>query len=290
MIADPLARFVELLERVAPEVARRMRPAPSERVAALRATPQWTLTAEYGNTLSPVPLHLPPEYLRLLEIMGGNHRGELAPFIPEMEFHVDHAIASYRQADVGWPWVMPVGSVFLCDDEDDPVFLCPTALDAAIDPLRRYRVTSGMMEKEGPFHALGEVYDSCQIAGQFARYGTLEEFLLRHLLDIRFFPQRVGHLMSPPVPPLDGGLFTRIVAYLGHLGFGPIAGASPHDWFLLVEDDDEAWVWVQRSLRRHTPKGVHDVLVAARNPVRQAEICRLIHRELYRDASPEGTT
>ena len=116
MTADPLATFIELLERTAPEIAKRMRPAPAAKIAELvKVAPP-----------------LPPEYLRFLELMGGNKRGELAPFMPDDAFDIDHAIASYvpeeshdddDDDDDNTPFAVPEGWVFLCQRfHEDPEF------------------------------------------------------------------------------------------------------------------------------------------------------------------------
>lgn len=267
MSDDPLATFVELLERTACDVALRMRPAPQRSIDRLRSMP-------HSERYSTGTLSLPPEYVRFLELMGGNHRGELMPFMPDDEFHVDHAIASHiaplRDPDEDDPVYRPDGWVFLCQrfEHDLPSYrlhLAPRTTDVGRDPAGRWRVVHGSVDVAG--HQT-----------DIAHHGTLEELLLTWLFQIRF-ASRASTLTFPMrrADGTDAGVHLEDV--LVSAAFRTVAGGRPGDWFRLLEHDDGSWVWLQQNPIRMTRFGLLDFEVRAPTMARQSSIWQHLHRE-----------
>ena len=252
MSEDPLATFVTHLERTAPEVIRSMRPAPAQSLERLRF----------------VAPHLPPEYLRFVELMGGNRRGELAPLLPNDEFHIEHALEYYRSERVTPP---PDDWVFLLQrfEHELPSYcwhLAPVTSDHPAHPEGLYRVAHGGIVE-------GVLQD-------VAHHGTLEEFLLHWAFIIRFPGGRPGTMAFERYPDDECEAGEYFVDVVEEAGFRTIAGGDPHDWYQLLEHEDGSWLWLSRNPVYLSLFDRYNVDIRAPTHERMIELCILIRDEL----------
>ncbi len=254
---DPLARFVRLVRRDQPRLARRMRGASKRHVAAL---------AEFAP--------LPPEYRRFLALMGGNGRDELAPFWPHDEFDAAAMLDVHRtiardDVDGSVRAREPAGWVRLALHDAYGVtrslYLAPATASAAADPRGRARVAWGYVDRSGVLH-------------DHVHHGTLEEFLLKRLFD--------RHAPLPTVPcrfyRREGdGLDTseRFDALMARAGFRWLAGDPPHDWYLLYEHDDGTWVWFEQRPSFVARWRLYWAFVATAHPRRAHDVSAWIQAE-----------
>jgi len=253
MTHDALAVFSELVQRFAPDLLRKARPAPAASLAALERAAK-------------VPL--PDDYRRFLETMGGNTRGELRPLWPDDELNVDFATQSY--SDPARP--TPAGWLFLLQrfEYDLPSYcwhLAPVTAELPAHPLGAFRVAHGRI-------------DGTTLLGSVAHYACLEHWLCEWAFGLIHPDQEESYLRFHRSEPGECDATEYFRQVVEDAGFTRYAGGGDGDWHTLYSRDDDTWLWLEGKPTTLELFGLYSLRIRAPTQELRSAVADLIHEEL----------